>query len=48
MMGSETDEIIEKLFESLLQRYQEGLEESVKGSEFIFDSVDYSITILIK
>ena len=27
-MGSETDEIIEELFESLLQRYQEGLEES--------------------
>ena len=27
MMGGETDEIIEKLFESLLKRYQEGLEE---------------------
>ena len=27
MMGNETDEIIEKLFEYLLQRYQEGLEE---------------------
>ena len=40
MMGSETDEIIEELFESLLQRYQEGLEESMKGSEFIFDSVN--------
>ena len=40
MMGSETDEIIEELFKSLLQRYQEGLEESMKGSEFIFDSVD--------
>ena len=40
MMGSETDEIIKKLFESLLQRYQERLEESMKGSEFIFDSVD--------
>ena len=40
MMGSETDEIIEELFESLLQRSQEGLEESMKGSEFIFDSVD--------
>ena len=23
-----------------MQRYQEGLEESMKGSEFIFDSVD--------
>ena len=40
MMGSETGEIIEELFKSLLQRYQEGLEESVKESEFIFDSVD--------
>ena len=27
MMGSETDEIVEELFKSLLQRYQEGLEE---------------------
>ena len=40
MLGSETDEIIEELFKSLLQRYQEGLEESMRGSEFIFDSVD--------
>ena len=40
MMGSETDEIIEELFKCLLQRYQEGLEESMKGSESIFDSVD--------
>ena len=39
MMGSETDEVFKELFESLLQRYQEGLEESMKGSEFIFDSV---------
>ena len=29
IMGSETDEIIQELFESLLQRYQEGLEESM-------------------
>ena len=27
LMGSETDEIIEELFKSLLQRYQKGLEE---------------------
>ena len=32
MMGSETDEIIEDLFESLLKRYQEGLEESMRGN----------------
>ena len=36
MMGSGIDKIIEELFESLLQRYQEGLEESMKESEFIF------------
>ena len=40
MVGIETDEIIKELFKSLLQRYQEGLEESMKGSEFIFDSVN--------
>ena len=39
-MGSETDEIINELFESFLQRYQEGLEESMRGREFIFDCVD--------
>ena len=40
MMGSETDETIKELFKSLFQRYQEGSEESMKGSEFIFNSVD--------
>ena len=33
-------DIIKELFKSLLQKYQEGLEGSMKGSEFIFDSVD--------
>ena len=40
MIGSETDEIIEHLFESFLQKYQQGLEESMRGSEFAYDSVD--------
>ena len=40
MMGDETDKNITKLFQSLFQRYQEVLEESVKGSEFVFDSVN--------
>ena len=40
LLGSETDEIIEELFETLLQKYQEGLEESLKGSDFVFDRVD--------
>ena len=38
MIGSETDEIIEDLFESFLQKYQEGLK--VTRSEFAYDSVD--------
>ena len=36
MMVNETDEIIEKLFESYLQKYQERLEDSKKGSDLIF------------
>ena len=40
MMGSETDEIIENLFESFLQKYGEALEESMGGSEFAYDSLD--------
>ena len=40
MMDSEINEIIEELFESLLQKDQEGLEESMRGSEFAWDSVD--------
>ena len=40
MMGSETDEIIEDLFESILQKYQEGLEESMRESKFSYDRVD--------
>ena len=40
-MGNETDAIIEEFFKSLLQKYQEGLEESMRrGSNFVFDSVD--------
>ena len=40
MVGNETYEIIKKLFESLLQKYQERLEKSMKGKEFVDDSVD--------
>ena len=38
-MRSETNDIIEELRKSLLQKYQEGLEESMIGSKFICDSV---------
>ena len=49
MMGSETDNINQDLRESLLQRYQNELEEKIKGSEFVFDIVFiYCIIIFIK
>ena len=40
LMDSETDEIIKELSKSFLQKYQEGLEESLRGSEFIIDSIN--------
>ena len=40
VIGNETNEIIEELFESLLKRYQKGLQEKMEGSEFIYDGID--------
>ena len=40
MIGNETDEVIKEIFVSVLQKYQKSLEESMKGSEFIYDWVD--------
>ena len=39
MMDNETDEIIEKLFEPLLQNYQKDLDRSMRKSEFVRDSI---------
>ena len=39
--GSDTDEIIKEFFKSLLQRYQENLQEKVKGPDFAFDGVNF-------
>ena len=36
---SDVNEVINELFESLYSRYQENLETSMRGSDFIFDSV---------
>ena len=38
MINDEADEVIEELFDSLKNRYQNNLE-SMKGSEFVFDYV---------
>ena len=39
MAYDKTDEVIEEHFESLLSRHQIGLETSMRGSDFIFDSI---------
>ena len=39
MIYDNVDEVIKERFESLLNRYQIGLETSVRGSDFIFDCV---------
>ena len=36
-LGDDANYVIKELFKSFLQRYQEGLEEKMKGSEFEFD-----------
>ena len=41
MNGSDTDESIKGLFESVLQKYEENLQEKMKGSEFEFDVVNF-------
>ena len=44
MMGSETDGIIEEI---ILEKYRKGLEESMRGSEFVYNSNDalyYNLT----
>ena len=40
MIGSDTSDVIKELFKSFLQRYQEILQEKMKGSDFAFDGVN--------
>ena len=39
MINDKADEVIKKLFESFLNRYQIGLETSMRSSDFIFHCV---------
>ena len=41
MNGSETEEIIESLYRSLLQKYQDNLNEKMRGSDFVFNVINY-------
>ena len=39
MLDDNANEVVDEFFESLLSRYQSALETSMRGSDFIFDSV---------
>ena len=41
MKGSDTDEVIKLLLESFLKKYEENLQEKMKGSDFEFDGVNF-------
>ena len=41
MFGDDNDDIIEQLFGSLLQKYEENLQNKMRGSEFEFDGVNF-------
>ena len=48
MIVNETDKVIQERFNSLLQKYQKSLEESMKGIVFAFDNVIYCTIIVIE
>ena len=41
MIGKNNDEIIEDLFQSFLQKYDENLQNKMRGSDFEFDGVNF-------
>ena len=41
MSGSETEEMIESLYRSLLQNYYDNLQEKMRGSDFVFNGINY-------
>ena len=41
MIGDDNDDIIEELFKSFIQKYEENLQNKMKGSDFEFDGVNF-------
>ena len=41
MSGDDTNEIIKLLFESILQRFEENLQNKMRGLEFEFDGINF-------
>ena len=48
MNGDDTNEVIKSLFKSFLQRFEENLQEKMRGSDFEFMVLIFSIIILMK
>ena len=41
MNGDDTNEVIKSLFKSFLQRFEENLQEKMRGSDFEFDGINF-------
>ena len=41
MNGDNTNEVMKSLFESFLQRFEENLQEKMRGSDFEFDGINF-------
>ena len=48
MFGDDNDDIIEQLFESFLKKYEENLQNKMRGSEFDLIALTFYIMILKK
>ena len=48
MIGGETDEVTEKLIMSILQKYQDNLQNKMKGSDFYLMELIIYFMILIE
>ena len=40
-IGDDNDDIIEELFKSFIQKYEENLQNKIRGSDFEFDGVNF-------
>ena len=41
MIGDDNDDIIEELFKSFIQKYEENLQNKIRGPYFLFDGVNF-------
>ena len=48
LTGVDTNDVVEELFKSSLEKYQVGIQEPMRGSEFVFDCVNELIISFIR